>query len=143
MRPGAIDMLADTGAPFPDDEQHDRWPFSGQVLTVEIKVSGGGEWELEYDYCGNVPQEINNVMYEAGGIDSPLFVMSELPQKAGRYKVQLQFYSDNHVDWETGINDPDYGFSVLSFEKLGLVARIKRFFGLEPRIPSVKPNDKP
>lgn len=128
-----ISMLAAAGigfdgTPLPDHGEPITWPFSGQEFDVEIIVTGGGKWELEHTLNEkSAPAQVLEVLSEFGmGMDEPMFVRDDLPNKAGRYLAKLEFHLCDSIDWESGINDPDFGFNVISVRRLGIAGALAR-----------------
>jgi hypothetical protein len=92
------------------------WPHVGQEFDVEIVVTGGGEYELEVMLVKNTaPEEVLEAMYPVSGvyITDELFHEDEIPTKPGRYVARLKYWQEDSVDWESGFNDPEYGFVIV------------------------------
>jgi len=131
-------MTSSTVSLLSDDELMDKitepsipWPHNGQCFDVEIVVDGGcGDYELEYELGGTpLRDELAEVNSQVGVIYLLEQDRESLPQRAGRYALRLAFWSDDSVDWETGINDPNIGFQVLSCRKTGVLSVLRRAGG--------------
>jgi hypothetical protein len=129
MASSTISLLSDDELMEKITEPTISWPHNGQIFNVEIIVDGGcDEFEPEYELeREGLPDEVREVDSQVGVIY--LIDKDELPKRAGRYGVRMTFWSDDSVDWETGINDPHIGFMILSYREQGALPALRRAVG--------------
>lgn len=122
-----LNQVPSANLPIPQDDRY-PWPHDDQTFQLDLIVTGGWKWELEYRFNPvTLPPEVHNVISDTGfGIGDPVFDLAQFPQRAGRYMIELKYFEEDNVDWESGVNDPDYGFNVVSVERQGFMSAIGR-----------------
>lgn len=101
------------------DTHRIAWPTNGQEFEVELLAEDDGDSPYVTVTEAGCPEEVQNVLSDFGPhLEEPLFDLSEIPKEVGRFKATLQYWSEDRVDWESGMNDPDYGFSITKLERI-------------------------
>jgi hypothetical protein len=100
------------------------WPHSGKefiaffaVLPEDAGDDGQRVWWLNPPDC---VQEVMSDYGTIGVVSDELFRVSECIelQTAGLYRAKLAFFTECSTDYESGHEECDYGFSIITTEKV-------------------------
>lgn len=94
------------------------WPKSGKSygLIFEVEHIGRSYDDLPSYTMLSAPPEVTAVLFEC--TFEELVDSQQLPIASGIFKCTLEFFSDAWTDWESGIEDPNFGFILHNLEKL-------------------------
>jgi hypothetical protein len=104
--------------PEEDEAQARReWPVPGEAFTIYAAGIGeGDDFEL---VMIEPPHLVKNVCdgFSSSRMCDESFG-DDLPKEQGLWKFEVKFFSEYHVDWESSHRDDDYGFEIITKEKL-------------------------
>lgn len=94
------------------------WPFSGQEFDIFVAALDVGDKLLLV--LVELPPEVGNVVGELGNgnyMADELFG-NDLPDTVGLWECKVKFFSVSHIDWESCVQENEYGLEILSKKKL-------------------------
>lgn len=102
----------------PNEDDGRNWPHQGQDFEIFVAALDDGDKLLLV--LIELPAEVSNVMGELGNGDymTDWLFGGILPDAVGLWKCQVKFFCEPHTDWESGNHEDEYGFEILSKEKL-------------------------
>lgn len=113
------EFIAEFTAITEEDEAHVgmEWPSRGDTFTIYAAgIDEGDDFEL---VMIEPPHLVKNV---CDGFSSSRMCEEsfgdDLPKEQGLWKFEVKFFSEYHVDWESGHRDDEYGFEIITKEKL-------------------------
>lgn len=94
------------------------WPKSGKSYEVvfEVEHIGRSYDDLPSYTMVSAPPEVEAVLFEC--TFEEVVGSQQLPIASGLFKCTLEFFSESWADWESGIEDPNFGFILHNLEKL-------------------------
>ena len=123
----ALGRLLHTSDEPVNNDKPPLWPKAGQEFDIYVAATpwpdGDGEDDLELTLagCSANPIEVGDVIAETLGareiVDSEVFA-GDLPDTIGLWHLRVAFVVEEVIDRETGASDNNYGFEVISKEKL-------------------------
>jgi hypothetical protein len=117
------DLITIAPADASEDDQP-YWPHSGQEFEIYVAAMPDldgvdGSLELVLVNSDYHAPEVSSVLCDVSGdhVTDDMFA-GDLPSSIGLWKMKIKFFVDPYTDWESGQRDDDYGFEILSSEKV-------------------------
>ena len=109
------------GEPCPDcndDYCVMSWPTRGRKYTIEFTIEHIGNYIDEALYkVMNPHPDLQFIMSEYGN-ELPIFAPEQMPIASGLYRAAVEFWSEDHTNWEDGTKEEEFGFDILSLERV-------------------------
>lgn len=110
--------------PDESDDEYPAWPHVGQEFDIYVAAMpdlecNDGALELVLVNSDYHAPEVSSVMCDVSGdrVTDDVFA-GDLPSSVGLWKMKIKFFVDPYTDWESGQHEDEYGFIILSCEKL-------------------------
>lgn len=113
LTPSFLDAILDKILGIlPSDGDEPPWPENGKSYPVHFEVEYiGKHWEdMPRINVTDCPEDLRHILAEHNLID--MIDNDELPIASGVYSAMLTYVYDSCIDWETGADDGDFGFTV-------------------------------
>ena len=94
------------------------WPTHGGRYTIDFTIEHIGNYTDEA-FCKflNPHPDLEFILSEYGN-ELPIFAPEEMPIASGLYRAAVEFWSEDHTNWEDGTKEEEFGFDILSLERV-------------------------